>query len=426
MIAPVQTGLIRDRLLTVAGSRLGFVLAPAGYGKTRLLAQVAEAFCGTVCWYRADFNDRDPALFLAKLGQALLRSLKVQAQAASWEHVLSTVETASDQLSLLVVDDFHELEGSTSEQYLASLVESAPACLRILIAGRRWPGLDIQGLRLSGESSVIDADDLQFRSWEVERLFREIYSEPLRPEDAAALARRTGGWAAGLAMFQLLTAGRSPADRRRALLELGGGSRLVRSYLVREVLDELQPETREFLRRTCALGMLTGANCDALLGRDDSEQVLDELERRQLFIGTDDGIHYRYHQVLQDHLELELLERLGASAAKGWYERAGGLLEAAGEVSGAFRAYVQAEQWAAVQRLLHGQAARSGCRARSHRPVQRGPVAGAGRGPSTAPARRPRPCRRCVPESRVADGGRGRCRAVPRRAPPGRPVAARR
>ena len=352
-MAPAQTGLVRERLLTVAEGRLGLVLAPAGYGKTRLLAQVADVSGGAVCWYRADSGDREPALLLAKLGDALLRSLGVRARAGSWEQVLAAVGTAAGQVALLVVDDFHELEGSESEQYLASLVESSPACLRILIAGRRWPALDIQELRMSGESSVIDAEDLQFRSWEVERLFRETYGEPLRPEDAAALTRRTGGWAAGLAMFRLLTAGRSPADRRRALLELGGGSRLVRSYLVREVLDELQPEIRDFLRRTCALGVFTAANCDALLGRDDSEQVLDELERRQLFIGSDDGVRYRYHQVLQDHLELELLEQLGGCAAKGWYGQAGGLLEAAGEVSGAFRAYVRAEQWAAVQRLLH-------------------------------------------------------------------------
>ena len=75
--------------------------------------------------------------------------------------------------------------------------------------------LDIRQLRVSGESSVIEAADLQFRSWEVERLFRDVYGEPLIPEDAAALARRTGGWAAGLAMFRLLTSG---APRRT-----GGG-----------------------------------------------------------------------------------------------------------------------------------------------------------------------------------------------------------
>jgi DNA-binding SARP family transcriptional activator len=121
---------------------------------------------------------------------------------------------------------------------------------------------------------------------------------------------------------------------------------------VREVLEELQPETREFLRRSCVLGVLTAPSCNALLGRSDSQEMLDELERRQLFISTDDGVRYRYHQVLQDHLELELLEQFGTSAAQDWYERAGAWLETAGEVSGAFRAYVRAEQWAAVQRLL--------------------------------------------------------------------------
>jgi DNA-binding SARP family transcriptional activator len=356
-VAPVQAGLVRERLFTAAKSRLGLVLAPAGYGKTRLLAQEADVFRGAVCWYRADSEDREPTLLLAKLGEALTRSLQVRTEVASWEQVLHIVETTSKQLVLLVVDDFHELEGSESERYLVRLIESAPACLRILIAGRRWPALDIRELRMSGESSVIDAEDLQFRPWEVERLFREIYEEPLRPEDAAALTRRTGGWAAGLAMFRLLTAGRSPADRRRALLELGGGSRLVRSYLVREVLDELQPEVREFLRSTCALGVFTAENCDALLRRTHSQQVLDDLERRHLFIGTDDGIRYRYHQVLQDHLELELLEQLGTFGAKAWYGRAGALLETAGEVTGAFRAYVRAEQWAAVQRLLQGRGA---------------------------------------------------------------------
>jgi DNA-binding SARP family transcriptional activator len=351
-IAPAQVGLVRERLFSVAESRLGLALAPAGYGKTRLLAQVADTFGGAVCWYRADSADREPALLLSRLGDALFRSLDLVGGVSSWEQVLGTVEAAG-RMVLLVVDDFHELDGSQSEQCLASVIESAPGCLRILIAGRRWPTLDLRQLRVSGESSVIEAADLQFRSWEVERLFRDVYGEPLLPEDAAALTRRTGGWAAGLAMFRLLTSGRSPADRRRAVSELGGGSRLVRSYLVREVLEELQPEIREFLRLTCALGVLTADSCDALLERTDSQQMLDGLERRQLFISTEDGVRYRYHQVLQDHLELELLEQFGTSATQEWYGQAGAQLEAAGEVSCAFRAYVRAEQWAAIQRLLH-------------------------------------------------------------------------
>ena len=194
-IAPARVGLVRERLFTVAETRFGFALAPAGYGKTGLLAQVADTFDGAVCWYRADSADREPTLLMGKLGDALLRSLEITAEATSgsrssesWRHPGQTV--------LLVVDDFHELEGSESEQSLASLIESAPGCLRILIAGRRWPALDIRQLRVSGESAVIEAADLQFRSWEVERLFRDVYGEPLnarRRRRADPPHRRLGG-----------------------------------------------------------------------------------------------------------------------------------------------------------------------------------------------------------------------------------------
>ena len=130
-IAPAQLGLVRERLTSRAAGRLGLVLAPAGYGKTRLLAQVTDAFAGAVCWYRADCTDRDPALLLSKLGDALLRSLElppgVAASAAGtasrepapwepapWEPVLDAVAAAGRPL-LLVVDDFHELADSESD-----------------------------------------------------------------------------------------------------------------------------------------------------------------------------------------------------------------------------------------------------------------------------------------------------------------------
>ncbi len=224
----------------------------------------------------------------------------------------------------------------------------------MVLGARRVVGLDVPALRVYGAVHVVDADDLRFRSWEVERLFREIYHQPLPPEDAATLSQRTGGWAAGLAMFHLLTEGRPPAQRRRALADLSRGSRLVRSYLVREVLGDLPAELREFLRRTSALGVLTGALCDALLETTGSQTVLEELEQRRLFTTTpDDGRQFRYHQVLLDHLELELTEHLGAAASREWYGRAAELLLDAGEVPAAFRAYVRAEDWAAVEQLLH-------------------------------------------------------------------------
>ena len=255
---------------------------------------------------------------------------------------------------LLVFDDFHAVAGSAAEQGLARMIALAPPTLRVVLGARRVVGLDVAALRVYGAVHVVDADDLRFRSWEVERLFREVYHQPLPPEDAATLSQRTGGWAAGLAMFHLLTEGRPPAQRRRALADLSRGSRLVRSYLVREVLSDLPAELREFLRRTSALGVLTGALCDALLDAVGSQAVLEELEQRRLFTTTpDDGRQFRYHQVLLDHLELELTEHLGPAASRDWYGRAAELLLEAGEVPAAFRAYVRAEDWAAVEQLLH-------------------------------------------------------------------------
>jgi ATP/maltotriose-dependent transcriptional regulator MalT len=253
-----------------------------------------------------------------------------------------------------VLDDFHVVAGTESEQGLVQLVSMAPPALRVVLGARRAGGLDVEALRLYGEARVLDAEDLRFRSWEVETLFRDVYRQPLLPADAAILTRRTEGWAAGLAMFHLLTAGRPPAQRRRALADLSRGSKLVRSYLVREVLDDLPPALRDFLRRTSALGVLTGSLCDRLLETTGSQAVLEELEQRRLFTTSqDDGRQFAYHQVLLDHLELELTEQLGPAATREWYGRAAGLLLEAGEVPAAFRACARAEDWAAVEQLLH-------------------------------------------------------------------------
>lgn len=349
---PAPAGLARGRLLDLAAHRVVLVLAPAGHGKTTLLGQIASRFPGTVVWYRIDAADRDPAELAGRIGRALGKA-GLADDCRSFDDVAAALDAAGRDL-LLVFDDFHAVAGSEAEHGLARMIALAPPKLRVVLGARRVIGLDVPALRVYGAVHVVDADDLRFRSWEVERLFREIYHQPLPPEDAATLSQRTGGWAAGLAMFHLLTEGRPPAQRRRALADLSRGSRLVRSYLVREVLGDLPAELREFLRRTSALGVLTGSLCDALLETTGSQAVLEELEQRRLFTTTpDDGRQFRYHQVLLDHLELELTEHLGAAASREWYGRAAELLLDAGEVPAAFRAYVRAEDWAAVEQLLH-------------------------------------------------------------------------
>ena len=232
--------------------------------------------------------------------------------------LVTTLERLPGRACRLVVDDLHEIAGSRAERALERFVLLRPRWVRLLLGSRRPPALNITRLLVSGELCQLDSEDLRFRSWEVEELFRVVYDRPLSPEAAAALTRRTGGWAAGLQLFHLATATRSRPEREQAVQELSGRSRLIRSYLAGNVLEGLPAERRSFLLRTCTLGVLTGEACDALLETTGSAVVLEELERLQLFTtSTDGGVTYRYHQVLQAYLEAVLVDELGGVGGAG-------------------------------------------------------------------------------------------------------------
>jgi DNA-binding SARP family transcriptional activator len=193
----------------------------------------------------------------------------------------------------------------------------------------------------------------------VEVLFRDIYREPLPPDDIAALARHTEGWAACLQLFHLSTQSRTLSDRRRALRALAGGPRFARTYLARTVLEELPQRLRAFLTRTCVFEILTARRCDRLLDTTDAQQRLEELEGLgALTTSTDGGQTFRYHEVLRRHLEGALLEELGTEHTQRWYSRAASLLEQSGAVGEAVRAHLRAECWAEATRLLHADGAR--------------------------------------------------------------------
>jgi len=352
---PPAAGLARGRLLrrlldpSAASAAMVAVVAPAGSGKTTLLAQVAAAAGVPVGWYRARPEDGAESALASHLARALDLG---GTNPATLDEVLLALEGRPGHC-LLVLDDLHDLEGTAAEAAIERLVDLRPTGVRLILSSRRPPVLNLSRLQVSGALHEIGADDLRFRSWEVEQLFGQVYGEPLPPESAAALCRRTGGWAAALQLFHLTTSGKSAAERVRAVSSLSAQSRLIRPYLTRNVLAELPEARRRFLVRTAALGVLTGPLCDTLLDATGSAGVLRELEQGQLFtISLDDGETYRYHQVLQSHLETVLVEELGRTGAGAWYAHAAAVLEAAGATGEALVACARAEDWGAVARLL--------------------------------------------------------------------------
>lgn len=362
---PPAGGLSRDRLLRaldrLRDGGVGVVLAPAGCGKTTLMADWARRFPGTVAWYRARPDD---------LPERLVDHLAVAVGIPASQHALDVDDVARAlerrrEPRLLVVDDVHALPDRTSHAVLEALLMEVPSGTTVLLGSRRPPDLDFAHGEMPVVPVTLGAEDLRFRSWEVESLFRDVYQAPLLPEDAAALARHTEGWAAALHLFHLSTSHTSRQARRSSIAELARRNRYARGYLSRQVLAGLGTELSGFMRRTAVFESMTAARCDALLRTEGSQALLEDLAARQALTTTDDGgLTFRYHEVLRRHLEADLESELGAAALREWYARAALLLEQDGAVVEALRVRARAQDWSGVRALLvrsgHEVAARAG------------------------------------------------------------------
>ncbi|MBN1174135.1 MAG: winged helix-turn-helix domain-containing protein [Micromonosporaceae bacterium] len=339
---PAAHGLVRHRLVAhLAATRatgLALVVAPAGYGKTTLLAQYAHLHPGYVTWHGVD---------------------GAEAIAGQTDRLLGDIADSADHPeSLLIIDNVDQLIGTPAEAELERALSyrsgrcGSSGC-DVLLSGRRMPELNLLRHEVSGVPCVIGPDHLRFRTWEVERLLASIYAEPLPPDEIALLTRRTGGWAAGLAMFHLSTRGRPLAARQRTVASLSGRWSMARGYLARTLLADLDPAIRTFLVRTSVFEVLTGTRCDCLLDTTGSARVLDDLANRHgLLSSIDGGQSYLYHQVMRSHLAEALVEDLGERQAARWHARAARLLIDEAAYGEAIRAHARAGDWAAVRRLL--------------------------------------------------------------------------
>ncbi len=330
----VATALPRQRLearLAAAfESRLTLVVAPAGSGKTTLIGRFAATSGAPVAWYRAESWDADEASFVRHVEAAL--EAAVPGIGGGWADITSAAAAleeagaAGSPISpvLLVIDDLHTLEDTPAEAALGRLVDYAPAWLTIVVGSRVVPSFNLSRLRVTGELLEIGADDLRFRAWEVEQLFRDVYHDPVLPADLAVLARRTEGWAAGLQLFHLATRGRSNEERRRVLGGPGSSGRLLREYLAQNVHGRTAGRAA---RTSCSTPTCSAAcpgrsaiACGATTG---SGALLDELARRGVFTvpwrtARDD---YRYHEVLRQHLDRMTVETHGEAVARDRHAR---------------------------------------------------------------------------------------------------------
>ena len=353
---PSVEGLQRPRLTArldeLDRMRLGMVVAPAGAGKTTLMAQWAQRAPADVAWYRADSGDSTAGAVVSQLGEALAMVSPGHPPARDLRTLVAAIERHESPL-VLVVDDLHLVEHTHVEHLLQRLLLTAPPHLRLLVGSRRAPSFNLA--RTEVPSFLVTADDLRFRVAETAALFRDVYAHPLPAAGNEQLTRQTEGWAAGLRLFHLSMPSRAARDRRVMLA--GGEVRYARDYLESQVLGHLPDHLVEFLRRTSPFERLTAERCDDLLDDRTSRRMLVDLEKRAAMVSSDDGEHsYRVHGVLRRHLESELLDELDPVAALAWFRRAATLLRVEQAYSAAVRVLVRVCDWEGVHELLgrHG------------------------------------------------------------------------
>ena len=329
----LDEGLARGRVL---------VCAPAGFGKTALLADWARGGERAVAWLGLDGGDSDPARFwryaVTALDQARpgladrVRALLAPPAPSSSEELVTAVinelsaDPGQDEV-LLVLDDYHLIDSEPVHESVAFLLENLPPRLRVVVSTRADPPLPLARLRARGQLAELRAVDLRFTSDEAAALLGEAVGPGLSSAALAALTVRTEGWAAGLRLAGLSLRGR--ADPAGFVAAFSGSHRFVLDYLADEVLDRQPGTVRTFLLETSVLERLSGELCDAVTGRSDGQAMLQDVERAGLFLVPLDEVRgwWRYHHLFADllraRLQAEQPDRARAlhRAAAAWCEK---------------------------------------------------------------------------------------------------------
>jgi LuxR family transcriptional regulator, maltose regulon positive regulatory protein len=312
LAARLEEGLARGLVL---------VCAPAGSGKTVLLADWAHRGGRPVAWLALDAGDNDPARFWRHVVAALDRvrpglagrvgPLLGPPSPRSFEGLVTAVinelavDPGPDEV-LLVLDDYHLVRSAQVDASVAVLLENLPPGLHVVVSSRSDPPLPLARLRARGQLAELRAADLRFTPEEGAALLGETAGPGLPAAAAKALVARTEGWAAGLQLAGLSVRGH--ADAAGFAAAFSGSHRFVLDYLTDEVLDGQTDQVRTFLLETSVLERLSGELCDAVTGRAGSQGMLQEIERAGLFLVPLDEVRgwWRYHHLFADLLRARL------------------------------------------------------------------------------------------------------------------------
>jgi len=339
LLDQLQAGLIEQRKLTL-------VAAPAGYGKTTLITSWLNSFTGSTryIWLSLEKSDNEPARFLSYWATAWNRisdfdlenilDLLDAPKLPPFQNILDEVINALaclEEPAILVLDDTHVITNPLIHEMLGYFLEHQPHQVHLVITTRADPPFPLARLRARGQMTDIRATDLRFTEEEARHFFNQSMQLVLKDEDVQSLEVRTEGWAVGLQLAALAL--RNLPDPQQFVETFRGSHRYVLDYLAEEVIQQQGDDIREFLIQISILERFNAESCEAITGYSDSQSLLSELERANLFLIPldDERIWYRYHHLFADFLRTELSkaesEKLYKKAAL-WHEQNDFLSEA--------------------------------------------------------------------------------------------------
>jgi LuxR family transcriptional regulator, maltose regulon positive regulatory protein len=346
---------------------LTLITAPAGFGKTTLVASCIAGCAFPVAWLSLDKDDNQARRFLNHLVTALQEAdhtigyeaaqLMLAPHQAPPETILTSLindlDSAGREIAL-VLDDYHFIRKQAVHSAVAFLLEHQPHTFHLILISRSDPPLPLARLRAHGQMVELRGADLSFTEPEAAQFLNDVMGLCLDAELVAMIDERTEGWVAGLQMAAL-----SMRDRKAVaefIKGFSGTNRYILDYLLEEVLNSQSLEIQRFLLFTSILERLSAPLCDAMLAQDvrakyeDAERssgsaahplhhsasILEYVERANLFlIPLDDGrIWYRYHHLFADLLRARLDQIYPGLAsplhlrAAAWLEHAGMMVDA--------------------------------------------------------------------------------------------------
>jgi LuxR family maltose regulon positive regulatory protein len=325
--------------------RLTLVSAPAGFGKSTLLAQWQDILIAggmDCCWLSVDCEDRDVTRFLRYIIGALQtidpefgRRARELLENQTKVDVVGVVARIFNEVAergravAIFIDDYYLADCVEVNDAMQTLLSRAPRNFHFILASRAIPDLRLATLRVHDDIMELDAAELRFDIEEASEFMLKSRGLELTPEQITILQDRTEGWIAGLQLASLSL--KSRQNRDEFFAAFSGKLRDITDYLTDDVWSKLSGDIQRFLLRTSVLGRLNADLCNLLDNRDDSQSRLDELEAQNLFLLPldEERIWYRYHHLFSDFLRLQLARRYPAeikklqNLASQWFARNG-------------------------------------------------------------------------------------------------------